>query len=469
MPKTITLPAYDWKPRPDQKEVWAALMDPSIDTVVINAHRRYGKDALAMQAMTINAMQRVGSYLYALPQYSQARRSIYEGVNARTGRTRINDCFPPDIIKRREDKSMLLQLANDSTFQLVGSDQPDSLVGAGIVGYVASEASLSNPAAFSLIRPMLLETSGKSIHISSPRGKNHFYKLYQAHAANRRSYVATFSAEDTGVFTAAQLKAERHAYVQEHGVAMGEALWKQEYLADWNAATIGGVWTAELSKLKSSGRYGPCAYDPRYPVDTSWDLGVADDTVVCMWQNIGSETRLIDVYKSNSNGLEHYVKMLAERGYLWGEHFGPHDIANRDWGTGTSRIEQAARLGLHFKRVPNTPKNDQLSLGSQLINRMIINNTPDLDSGEPVCGYALECFEEYHYEYDEVRKISSSKPVHNWASHCCDAMMTYAVAKARDTGFARPQNTELVAHGSSYPRVSDIMRARSATKTSLWG
>ena len=142
MSKVITLPAYDWKPRPDQREVWAALMDPNIDTVVINAHRRYGKDALAMQAMTINAMQRVGSYLYALPQYSQARRSIYEGLNARTGRTRINDCFPSEIIKRRDDKSMLLQLANESTFQLVGSDQPDSLVGAGIVGYVASEAAL---------------------------------------------------------------------------------------------------------------------------------------------------------------------------------------------------------------------------------------------------------------------------------------------------------------------------------------
>jgi hypothetical protein len=469
MPKTITLPAYDWKPRPDQKEVWAALMDPSIDTVVINAHRRYGKDALAMQAMTINAMQRVGSYLYALPQYSQARRSIYEGVNARTGRTRINDCFPPDIIKRREDKSMLLQLANDSTFQLVGSDQPDSLVGAGIVGYVASEAALSNPAAFSLIRPMLLETSGKSIHISSPRGKNHFYKLYQAHVGNPRSYVATFSAEDTGVFTAAQLKAERHAYVQEHGVAMGEALWKQEYLADWNAARIGGVWTAELAKLKSSGRYGPCQYDPRYPVDTSWDLGVRDPTVVLFWQNVGTETRLIDIHESTDNGLEHYAQMLSDRGYYYGEHWGPHDIANREWGTGTSRMEQAARLGINFKRVPNTPKDDQLSLGAQLINRLIINSTADLDSGEAMCDRAIECFEEYHYEYDEVRKVASNKPVHNWASHCCDAMMTYACAKARDTGFATPRVPDIKQHGSSYPRVSAIMAQRNKPSASLWG
>ena len=167
---------------------------------------------------------------------------------------------------------------------------------------------------------------------------------------------------------------------------------------------MGGVWTAELAKLKASGRYGPCGYDPRYPVDTSWDLGVADDTVICFWQNVGTETRLIDVYKSNANGLEHYVKVLADKGYLYGEHFGPHDIANREWGTGTSRLEQAARLGLHFKRVPNTPKNDQLSLGAQLINRMIINNTPDLDSGDPFFKHPFKCLRALLFTYLTARQ-----------------------------------------------------------------
>lgn len=469
MSRVITLPAYDWKPRKDQKETWDALMSPDITTVVINAHRRWGKDELCLHSTAIHSMQRVGSRLYALPQYAQARRSIYEGLNARTGRTRINDCFPAEIIKKRDDKGMMLQMINDATVQLVGSDQPDSLVGAGIVEYVASEAALSNPAAFSLIRPMLLETGGRSTHISSPRGRNGFYKLYHSHKDNPKSFVATLSAEDTGVFTAAQLKAERHEYIQEHGVAMGNALFEQEYLASWDAAVIGGVWTAELSKLKKANRFGPCAYDPRYPVDTSWDLGVGDPTCILFWQNVGSETRLIDAYQSNDTGLEHYASVLADRGYFYGDHWGPHDIQNREWGTGTSRMDQAARLGVKFKRVPNTPKNDQLSMGSQLIGRMIINNTPDLDSGEAACGYALECFEEYHFKYDEVKKITSTTPVHNWASHMCDAMMTYACAKARDTGFARPSQPEINQHSSTMPRLSAIMARNGRQSGGLWG
>ena len=414
-------------------------------------------------------MQRVGSYLISFPLFSQARKALWQGVNARTGRTRIDDAFPPEIISKKDDKSMHLTLVNGSTIQLVGSDQPDNLVGSGVVGLVMSEAALSNPAAFSFLAPMLVETGGFSYHISTPRGKNHFYRLLEASRNDPEAFVAELSAEDTGVFTKEQLSKARHGLIQEHGVAMGNALYEQEYLCSFSSARIGGVWTAELAKLKKDGRYGPCSYDPRYPVDTSWDLGVADDTVICWWQNVGSETRLIDVYKSNANGLEHYVKVLADKGYLYGDHWGPHDIANREWGTGTSRLEQAARLGLHFKRVPNTPKNDQLSLGSQLINRMIINNTPDLDSGESICGYALECFEEYSFQYDETRKVSSTKPEHNWASHCCDSMMTYAVAKARDTGFARPQNAEIQQHGSTYPRVSDILRRQNKPTTSMWG
>jgi phage terminase large subunit len=448
---------------------WNAMMNPKINTVVCAAHRRFGKDELALQATTIAAMQRTGSYLYALPQYSQARKALWAGINARTGRTRIDDAVPPDIIKKKDDKSMLVELVNGSTIQLVGSDQPDSLVGAGIVGYVASEAALSNPAAFSFIRPMLLETNGWSMHISSPRGKNSFYKLMEAHRNNHNSFITTLSANDTGVFTPAQLKQERHEYIQEHGVAMGAALFEQEYLCSFEAARIGGVWTAELIKLKKQGRYGPCQYDPRYPVDTSWDLGVRDPTVILFWQNVGTETRLIDIYESTDNGLEHYAQALSDKGYYYGDHWGPHDIQNREWGTGTSRMEQAARLGINFKRVPNTPKDDQISLGSQLINRLIINSTPDLDSGEATCERAIECFEEYHYEYDEVRKVASNKPVHNWASHCCDALMTYACAKARDVGFARPQMPEILQHGSTYPRVSDIMRRQTKQTGSMWG
>jgi hypothetical protein len=271
------------------------------------------------------------------------------------------------------------------------------------------------------------------------------------------------------VFTKEQLSAERRDYIQMYGSAMGLAIWEQEYNCSFNAAIIGGVFTAELAKLREEGRYAPCAYDPRYPVDTSIDIGVADLTVICWWQNVGTETRLIDVYASNSNGLEHYVQVIADKGFFYGTHFGCHDLANREFTSGTSRIDAARRLGLKWQLVPAIPKSDQIALGCQLMNRLVINSTLDLDTGNPVCEYAVDMLEQYHYRFDETRKVNSSQPVHDYSSHFCDAFMLYAVAKAKDTGFARPSGAPIMHDDRQYGRLSDIMRASSATSKSLWG
>lgn len=469
MTKTITLPAYGWTPRPDQMPAWKALMSPDINLVALAAHRRYGKDALGLSWIATEAMQKVGSYLYTLPEYSQARKTIWDGVNARTGRTRIDDAFPPEIIKRRDDKGMFIQLINNSTVQLAGSDSVDGLVGAGIRGLVMSEAGLCDPRAWALFRPMLLETKGKSLHIGTPRGKNGFYNIIEANRNKASAHVQIISAYDTPVFSAEQLKEERHTYIQEHGTTMGNALFSQEYEASFEAAIVGAVWGAEITKLKQSGRLAPCGYDPRYPVHTAWDLGVRDFTIILYFQSVGNEERLIDITAATDLGLDSYAKILAEKGYYYGNHWGPHDIQNREWGTGTSRMDQAARLGLHFKRVSNTPKDDQIALGAQLMNRLVINNTEDLDSGEPVCGYALEALTNYRFKFDVTRKISSSTPVHDWTSHVADAFMTYACAKARDIGFQRPQNILQQHSDTPMPRLSAIMARMNKPTGSMWG
>jgi hypothetical protein len=229
------------------------------------------------------------------------------------------------------------------------------------------------------------------------------------------------------------------------------------------------VWTAELIQLKSDGRYGACNYDPRYAVDTSCDIGVSDLTVFCFWQNVGTETRLIDVYVNNDKGLEHYTKMLAEKPYFYGEHFGPHDIENREFGSGTSRIEQARRRGLNWSKVPAIPKSDQIAMGSQLMKRLVVNSSPDLDTGEPVCAYAMEALGQYHFKYDEVKKISSQTPVHDWSSHFCDAYMLYAVAKAKDTGFSKPSEAQIKYRERESPRLGAIMARNNNRPTGLWG
>jgi phage terminase large subunit len=468
MSKTIQVPREGWRPRSDQMPIWEALVSGK-STVVVNACRRFGKDELMLNWMAVAAMQRVGSYLYMMPEYSAVRRTLYTGVNPRTGRARAFDAFIPEIIAKTDEKGMMLTLINGSTVQFVGSDTHSSFIGSSVVGVVMSEAALADPAAYAFLRPILKESKGWFAAISTPRGKNWFYDLYNTHLDNPKSFTTTISAADSEAFTKEQLKEERHDYIQMYGSAQGNSLFAQEYMASWEASNLGAVFGAEITKLKADGRYGLCAYDPRYLVDTSCDLGISDATTYLFFQNVGTETRLIDVYEASDNGLEHYVQMLADKKYRYGSHFAPHDAQHRELISGTSRLSQAARLGLKWQVVPAIPKQDQIALGCQLMNRLVINRTPDLDTGEPACAYALEALSHYQFKYDSVRKIMSKTPIHDWSSHLADAFMLYAVAKAKDVGFARAENNPLHTDDRQYGRLSSIMASRSKPTSSMWG
>ena len=100
-------------------------------------------------------MERVGNYWYMLPEYSQARKSMWDAVNGHSGKRRIDEAFPKEIRKRYLEQEMAIHFPNGSTFQLVGSDNFNSLVGSPPVGLVFSEYAISDPSAWSYLMPIL--------------------------------------------------------------------------------------------------------------------------------------------------------------------------------------------------------------------------------------------------------------------------------------------------------------------------
>ena len=107
--------------------------------------RRHGKDDLSLHYTAIAAHTRVGSYWHMLPEYAQARKAIWDAVNPHTGIRRIDEAFPKELRARTNDQEMKIKFKNGSTWQVVGSDNVNSLVGSAVVGMVFSEFALSNP------------------------------------------------------------------------------------------------------------------------------------------------------------------------------------------------------------------------------------------------------------------------------------------------------------------------------------
>jgi phage terminase large subunit len=471
----IELPAYGWEPRDHQIEAWQAL-ERGVSTCVLAWHRRAGKDEIALHNGAIKAMQRVGNYWHMLPMQEQARKALWEAVNPKTGRVRWKDAFPAEIIEHVDNQGMKVTFKNNSTWQLLGSDNYNSLVGTTPVGMTFSEAALANPNAYGFFRPILLENNGWSLHISSTRGRNHFYKLFKTYENQPDAFVQRLSAHDTAVFTAMQLAMERKVYIDLYGATLGDSLFRQEYLSEWDAAVLGAVFGKEVKRLREEGRALPLIYDARFPVDTSWDIGVGDTNVILFWQTVGNIERLIDWYSSTDTGIEHYAEILAQKRYFYHRHIGPHDISNREWGmNGVSRMSTAKKLGLNFERMPNIAQTDSIAAGARLINNMQINVL-----GHPVedpmddCAFVLEALESYHFTFDKEHRVMSKNPVHDWSSHYCSALMTRGLYTAGRTTTGRPST--LQGNGMDElqqfdkTRLSDIIASRGApSNRGAWG
>ena len=139
--------------------------------------RRNGKDLVAINIIVAKALQRVGLYLYIAPYATQVRTIIWDGVDG-SGK-RFLDYIPPELVARKLDNQMKIWLKNGSIIQLVGSDNPDAIVGSNPLGICYTEFSLHKDAIWGYMRPILSENGGWAMFNGTPRGLNHFYALYE--------------------------------------------------------------------------------------------------------------------------------------------------------------------------------------------------------------------------------------------------------------------------------------------------
>lgn len=275
---------FDWEPRPHQVELWEALMEGAKRADVV-AHRRWGKDEVALHWAAWSASNRPGTYWHLLPETAQGRKAIWDAVNPHTGRRRIVEAFPAALHPVFREAEMLVELANGATWQVMGSDNYNSLVGSSAAGVVMSEWALATPEAWAHIRPMLLENDGWALFLWTPRGRNHAARAFESRRDDPAWFCLKSPATETDVFTPEQLERERRELIAELGsVEEGEARFASEYLVDFDAAAPGTYYASLLAEAERAGRVGRVPVDPSLRVDTAWDLGIDDYTAVWFFQ-----------------------------------------------------------------------------------------------------------------------------------------------------------------------------------------
>ena len=153
------------------------------------------------------AIRTVGVYYYVFPTYSQAKKVIWDAIT-NTGE-KFLDYIPPAWVEGKNGQEMKITLANRSIIQLVGSDNVDSLVGTNPRGVVFSEYALQSPLAYQFLRPILLANDGWALFISTPRGKNHMWELYNIALHSPDWFAYKLSVEETNHIPLAEIEKEK--------------------------------------------------------------------------------------------------------------------------------------------------------------------------------------------------------------------------------------------------------------------
>lgn len=258
-----------------------------------------------------------------------------------------------------------------SRFQGKTSENPDNLRGASLNYLIVDEAAMvDSQVIFESLMPTLTTTNGWTLFISTPKGYNWFYDMFQ-HALSYRShedypYLTQYAAWQLPTWNANPTISE--SFFEQQRLIMPERVFRQEYGAEF-LADSGSVFQRleECPKLKPL-RVSPTELLLKHPVPyhryvIGADFARLDDFSV--FTVVDVDTReVVRVLRMNTVSWERQLEELAK---LYREYPGAF-VAVDARGVGDPLVEALASKG-----IPVSPiQLSTASIKEQLINKLAL-------------------------------------------------------------------------------------------------
>lgn len=382
-------------------------------------HRRAGKDIFALDQAASQAFEKIGNYWHLYPTHVQARRAIFNGIDARAKIKFLDRAFPPDRRVSTNKSDMTIELDSGSIWQLCGSDRYDALVGSNVRGVVFSEWALCDPRAWEYIRPIIRENGGWVMFITTYRGRNHAFRMVQRLRNNPDWFVDVRTIEDTAdadgnrILTDEDIQAERDD-------GMDEALIRQEYYCDPVAAQPGAIYGKALEHLIDAGRLGAYGYDASLPVFAAWSLEYGDQYTVAFFQERGNESRLVGSKSYQFEALSEVVQRVRHE-FPW-RYIARHIVPT---GTPAEDLEIFENHGQIVELAPDLDKYH--SVTRERLSTIYIDNAPRVWTGEQDNNELLvDALNGYRFVEAKGGQSFTNNPVNSWEKHYARALEVYA-------------------------------------------
>jgi phage terminase large subunit len=400
------------------------------------AHRRAGKTvACVNEAITRALYSRLKRprYAYIGPLLKQAKKIAWEYLKEYTKGLQGK--------KPSESELTVILRNNGAEISIYGADNPDAFRGQYFDGVILDEYGDMAPSVWSkVLLPTLADRGGWAVFIGTPKGKNHFYKIFQRsqgivedgeenpeadYLRKQRWYNFVLKASESGILPSDELSLMRGEMTEDE--------YLQEFECSFDAAVLGTYYAHLINLLETKNQIRPdIEYDPEFPVHVASDLGFTDSSAYWFYQERPDGIAVIDYEEANSVALPYYFEMLFNKGYRYGKIWLPHDARAKSLQTGRSTVEQF--LSQPFPTFDGTSRcvdiTPRLSLQHGVDAARLV--LPSCYFNSKRCGPGIEALRAYRRQYNEEKKVFTDAPLHDWSSHGADAFRGLAlVAKER--------------------------------------
>lgn len=391
-------------PRPWQ----VPLLDDPAKRIVAVVHRRAGKSDVLMwrglrKALTLPRHNPAPRVVHTLPLAVQWDRT---GLWDRLARAATGI---PGAQVRKQERRILLP--NGGVYQTGGMDNPDGWRGGYADEFIEDEADdILGGGLETIIEPMLADHAGVRVWSGTPKGNGRLRDRFEKGRLDPAYSTFLLRYDQTGFIGSVSRAKDPDkwaAAVQTLRAEMTEEEFAQEMECSFDAPNSGSYYGKLLTAAEAEGRIGTIPHNPGLPVVTAWDLGVDDATAIWFVQAVPGGFHVIDYLEDSGEGAEHYARLLKAKPYLYDRHHLPHDVAQRDWGSGRSRRDVLESLGV---RPLVTGRQAPVADGINAV-RMLL---PRCRFDARACEAGLKALRGYRREWNDAAGTWRANPLHDW-------------------------------------------------------
>jgi len=190
----------------------------------------------------------------------------------------------------------------------------------------------------------------------------------------------------------------------------------------FRAPVDGAIYGDIISTLRAKGRIIPFEWDRSLPVFSSWDFGWDDSTSVWLVQVAGPEVRIIWHVRERQKTAAQMAELVRASGIPVARHLLPHDGGNHNAASGTTYEGELKKAGFHECVI--VPRSNSIWSGINALRDLLMRSWIQLTT----CAAGIESLEAYHTKDSSAGGTISKEPVHDWSSHDCDGLRTFAEA-----------------------------------------